>query len=148
MILLTVTGLFKERRPDKNAEYVRSFQRSLLIVPNNNGFCIRNELLHVNNASVLQEKCFMNPAQLAVNQMPVQPNMLPTNSMAVAPVVPGAPNDAVKMQMVQAMSQHSNMNIDWSRKCLEETSWDFNKAGLIFTELHQQNKIPPEAFVK
>ncbi|CAO1332196.1 unnamed protein product [Diamesa hyperborea] len=148
MILLTVTGLFKERRPDKNAEYVRSFQRSLVIVPNNNGFCIRNELLHINNASVLQEKCFMNPAQLQVNQMPVQPNMLPTNSMAVAPVVPGVPNDVIKMQMVQAMSQHSNMNIDWSRKCLEETNWDFNKAGLIFTELHQQNKIPPEAFVK
>lgn len=147
MILLTVTGLFKERRPDKNAEYVRSFQRSLVIVPNNNGFCIRNELLHINNASVLQEKCFMNPAQLNANQMPVQPNMLPTNSMAAGPV-PGAPNDVLKMQMVQAMSQHSNMNIDWSRKCLEETNWDFNKAGLIFTELHQQNKIPPEAFVK
>lgn len=151
MILLTVTGLFKERRPDKNAEYVRSFQRSLVIVPNNNGFCIRNELLHVNNASLQQEKCFMNPAQQQINQanqMPAQPNMLPTNSMAVAPNVPGVPNDAIKMQMVQAMSQHSNMNLDWSRKCLEETNWDFNKAGSIFTELHQQNKIPPEAFVK
>ena len=149
MILLTVTGLFKERRPDKNAEYVRSFQRSLVIVPNNNGFCIKNELLHINNASFLQEKSFMNPVQqqIVANQMPVQPNMIPSSSMAAAPAL-GVPNDAIKMQMIQAMSQHSNMNIDWSRKCLEETNWDFNKAGSIFTELHQQNKIPPEAFVK
>lgn len=33
-------------------------------------------------------------------------------------------------------------------RCLEETNWDFNRAGYTFTELHKQNKIPPEAFAK
>lgn len=33
-------------------------------------------------------------------------------------------------------------------RCLEETNWNFERAGYIFTELHKQNKIPPEAFEK
>lgn len=52
------------------------------------------------------------------------------------------------MQMVQQMSQQSNMNLEWSKKCLEETNWDFNRAIYVFGELQKQNKIPPEAFVK
>lgn len=60
----------------------------------------------------------------------------------------GQPDDATKMQMIQTMSQQSNMNLEWSRKCLEETQWDFPRAAHVFTELHKQNKIPAEAFVK
>lgn len=56
--------------------------------------------------------------------------------------------EATKMQMIQAMCQQSNMNPEWSRKCLEETSWDFQRAGFVFAELFKQNKIPPEAFSK
>jgi nuclear RNA export factor len=40
------------------------------------------------------------------------------------------------------------MNMEWSRKCLEETNWDFARAGFVFGELFKQNKIPPEAFAK
>lgn len=29
-----------------------------------------------------------------------------------------------------------------SRRCLEETNWDFQRAGFVFTELNKQNKIP------
>ena len=57
MIQLTVTGVFKERRANSSNENVRSFQRSLVIVPANNGFCIRNEVVHINNANSKQEKC-------------------------------------------------------------------------------------------
>lgn len=62
----------------------------------------------------------------------------------------GMPADpyARQMQMVQQMSQQSNMNMEWSKKCLEETNWDYNRAIYVFTELQKQNKIPQEAFLK
>ena len=140
MIVLTVTGLFKERNSNPKSEYVRIFQKTLVIVPNNGGFCIMNELLHINNASVFQTKNAFKAPIIA------QSTMTPTSQPQIAGS--SGPNEATKMQMIQTMSQQSNMNVDWSRKCLEETSWDFQRAGFVFSELFKQNKIPPEAFVK
>lgn len=139
MIVLTVTGLFKERNTNSKAEYVRTFQKTLVVVPNNGGFCIMNELMHINNASQIQSRnAFKTPI--------ITPAVMPTSPIQLQ--APGGPDDATKMQMIQAMSQQSNMNAEWSRKCLEETSWDFQRAGFVFSELFKQNKIPPEAFVK
>lgn len=145
MIVLTVTGLFKERSSDPKADYARIFQKTLVIVPNNGGFCIKNELLHINNASPLQaKKAFNVPCPATPSNSPAA-----STSNIQSPLTPvGAPDDSTKMRMIQAMSQQSNMNIEWSKKCLEETNWDYNRAGFVFAELFKQNKIPPEAFVK
>lgn len=147
MVVLTVSGLFKERDPNPKLEYVRCFQRTMVIVPNNGGFCIKNEMLHVNNASQTQSRNAFKAPIVASSQLSSQPMAAP---MPASPQViqPGAPNDATKMQMIQAMSQQSQMNAEWSRKCLEETSWDYQRAGFVFSELFKQGKIPPEAFVK
>lgn len=140
MIVLTVTGLFKERHSDPKLEFVRVFQKNLVIVPNNGGFCIRNELLHINNSSPSQARnafktsAIPQPAAVSVPAVPAQ--------------LPIQPDDATKARMVEAMSQQSNMNLDWSRKCLEETQWDYNRAGYVFQELFKANKIPQEAFRK
>lgn len=138
MIVLTVTGLFKERTP--NAEYARIFQKTMVVVPNNNGFCILNEMMHINNASQTQGR---NAFKAPISS-PQMPAAMPTSPQPQ----PGATDEAMKMQMIQAMSQQSNMNVEWSRKCLEETNWDFQRAGFVFSELFKQNKIPPEAFIK
>lgn len=105
-MLLTVTGLYRER--SKPTENICSFQRILVIVPSGSGFCIKNEMLHLNNATMVQIKTAfkMNP----------QPNPAPA-SIAAAPTAGPAPNDAArKMQMIQLMSQRSNMNLEWSEK--------------------------------
>lgn len=142
MIVLTVTGLFKERNADPKAEHARIFQKTLVIVPNNGGFCIKNEMLHINNASPAQSRnSFKLPA-------PVTPPSTPSTSIQQSPVPSVTPDDSTKMKMIQAMSQQSNMNMEWSKKCLEETNWDFTRAGFVFGELFKQNKIPPEAFAK
>lgn len=145
MIVLTVTGLFKERNLNSKAEYARTFQKTMVIVPNNGGFCIKNEMMHVNNASHSQAKNAFKTPIVAAPQQIAQPmtSVAPTTSQQ-----PGAPDEATKLQMVQMMSQQSNMNIEWSRKCLEETNWDYQRAGFVFGELFKQNKIPPEAFTK
>uniref|UniRef100_A0A023EVP0 Putative mrna export factor tap/mex67 n=1 Tax=Aedes albopictus TaxID=7160 RepID=A0A023EVP0_AEDAL len=148
LILLTVTGVFKERKVAVINEPYRSFQRSLVIVPSGSGFCIRNEMIHINNATRIQEdRAFKDPASSGF-QAPATAAPVATVPIPVAPVVPPVVDDNTKLQMVQAMAAHSNMNLEWSRKCLEETNWDFERAGFAFTELHKQNRIPPEAFVK
>ncbi|XP_063701665.1 nuclear RNA export factor 1-like [Culicoides brevitarsis] len=142
LIMLTVTGLFKEKKSGSSVEVVRSFQRSLVIVPCGGGFCIKNELMHINVATNRQEKSIFNapPANAApIQQMPVTP---------VANPLGAGMNDDTKQNMILAMSNQSGMNMEWSRKCLEETNWDFDRAGFIFGELNKQNKIPAEAFVK
>ncbi|XP_055638003.1 nuclear RNA export factor 1 [Toxorhynchites rutilus septentrionalis] len=157
LIQLTVTGVFKERKLAVTNEPMRSFQRTLVIVPSGGGFCIRNEMIHINNTTWLQkEKAFKDPASnigyqasstATASAAPV-PAGIPPAAVTVPAVHVGGPDDNTKLQMVQAMVAHSNMNVVWSRKCLEETNWNFERAGFAFAELRKQNRIPPEAFVK
>lgn len=153
MLVLTVTGVFREKRKGSTITNLRSFQRTLVVVPSGSGFCIRNEMLNINNPTPNQvEKAFKGPlAAASAPSTPVamatpHPGVVGVQSPVGVPVV--AVDDNVKLQMVQAMTASSNMNLEWSRKCLEETNWDFQRAGFIFAELHKQGKIPPEAFVK
>lgn len=44
---------------------------------------------------------------------PVQP--IVTSSSTIGSST-SAPDDATKLQMIQAMSQHSQMNLEWSKK--------------------------------
>lgn len=146
MVMLTVTGLFKERNSDPKMEFARTFQKTMVIVPNNGGFCIKNEMMHINNANPFQARvAFQTPAPSTSQMNPPTVQAVPTSPLQ-APA--GTPDDATKMQMIQAMSQQSRMNLEWSRKCLEETTWDFQRAFYVFGELFKQNKIPPEAFLK
>lgn len=140
-MVLTVTGLFKEKSSDLKSEFARIFQKTLVIVPNNGGFCIRNELLHINNANPSQNRnAFKAPAIVSSPTPQPQPQTATTSQQQ--------PDEATKMRMIQAMSQQSNMNLEWSRKCLEETTWNFDRAAFTFQELFKQNKIPAEAFAK
>lgn len=143
-----MTGVFKERKVAVINEPYRSFQRSLVIVPSGSGFCIRNEMIHINNTTRIQdEKAFKDPASNGFQASTSA--AVPVPAAVAAPSVPlGGPDDNTKLQMVQTMAAHSHMNLEWSRKCLEETNWDFDRAGFAFAELHKQNRIPPEAFVK
>ncbi|XP_002067487.4 nuclear RNA export factor 1 [Drosophila willistoni] len=199
MMVFTVTGLFKELTNDNDGPSstssmqpyeLRHFVRTFVVVPQNTGFCIRNETIFITNASQDQlreyKRSLHQPAPggsnaaggpLATGLTVVGGGPATTDNslrnrlnpggnevVAAAAILPpsagvgpnaatgsaGSPptDDATKMQMVQAMSAQSQMNLDWSRKCLEETNWDFNHAAFVFEKLFKENKIPPEAFVK
>ncbi|XP_055695542.1 nuclear RNA export factor 1 [Lutzomyia longipalpis] len=149
MILLTVTGLFREKRKNQS-QPLRSFQKCLLIVPSGGGFCIRNEMLHITDVTKDQTMGAFKPApvtetpQMHTPQAPIAP-VAPIQAM---PSTSHGVDDVTKMQMIQALVQSSNMNMEWSRKCLEENNWDYERAGYVFAEMNKQNKIPPEAFMK
>ncbi|XP_034119085.1 nuclear RNA export factor 1 isoform X2 [Drosophila nasuta] len=182
MMVFTVTGLFKEFTGDTDTSTfyeLRHFVRTFVLVPQNTGFCIRNETIFITSATPEQLREFKRsqhqpapgapmPSNVAVAaavgetslQNRLQQGQPPTAAVALLPpptipptatatsVNPAQLDDATKMQMVQQMSTQSQMNLDWSRKCLEETNWDFNYAGFVFEKLFKENKIPPEAFIK
>ncbi|KAM8720738.1 hypothetical protein ACLKA7_006730 [Drosophila subpalustris] len=201
MMVFTVTGLFKELTGDADsptpvsmqAYELRHFVRTFVVVPQNTGFCIRNETIFITSATSEQTREFKHSQhqtapgvisatsqQSAAVGVGVGDNSLQSRlqqgqqSVAAVALLPPPPNvasslnnpaaaaavavattvnssqlsDATKMQMVQNMSAQSQMNLDWSRKCLEETNWDFNHAAFVFEKLFKENKIPPEAFIK
>lgn len=51
MLVLTVTGMFKELRSGHKVPPIRYFFRTLIIVPAGAGFCILNEQVHISNAT-------------------------------------------------------------------------------------------------
>ncbi|XP_062141332.1 nuclear RNA export factor 1 isoform X2 [Drosophila sulfurigaster albostrigata] len=182
MMVFTVTGLFKEFTGDTDTSTtyeLRHFVRTFVLVPQNTGFCIRNETIFITSATPEQLRDFKRSQHQPAPGAPMTSNVAvaaavgetslqnrlqqgqpPTAAVALLPpptipptatatsVNPAQLDDATKMQMVQQMSTQSQMNLDWSRKCLEETNWDFNYAGFVFQKLFKENKIPPEAFIK
>lgn len=122
LILLTVTGIFREKNAastsSRSEPLLRSFHRSLVVVPVGSGFCIKNDMLHVNTLTSAQLKTAFKPiAPEPVTTGPIQQPVVPTPTSAVsAAAVTPAPDDTTKLQMIQAMSQLSHMNIEWSKK--------------------------------
>lgn len=163
MIVFTITGLFKEITGDPDSgtpismqSYeLRHFMRTFVVVPQNSGFCIRNETIFITSASTEQTREFKRsqhqPAPIAAGtvltpnssgavnvdtsslQNRLQQGHGPTGAVALLPspstqqsigatagpvaaVAAGAGTEAARMQMVQAMCAHSQMNVEWSRK--------------------------------
>lgn len=106
-MLLTVTGVYRERA--KQSENLCSFQRILVIVPSGSGFCIKNEMLHINNVTMAQIRTAFK-SKAVPTPAPIQPP-----PAAVSTSAPSSDN-ATKLQMIQLMSQRSNMNLEWSEK--------------------------------
>lgn len=88
---------------------------------------------------------------------PVMPGVVsPVMPDVSSPVMPGVASpvmlpvmdDLVRQRMVETLAAQSGMNLNWSRKCLDETQWNFERALWAFGELQKQGSIPAEAFIK
>lgn len=142
MMFITITGYFQEL--DKE-EPIRHFNRTFIIVPEGEGYCIRNEQLHISQ-----------PPEAQLKQLHQQLNQL--SNQQIPPVTPGSAevpkpmatelSDDIKQQMTMTLSQQTNMNPEWSLKCLQETQWNYNNALSAFQEFYKLGQIPSEAFTK
>lgn len=115
--MLTVTGIFREKQSRSTSvrNDLRSFHRSMVIVPMGSGFCIKNDILHVNQLTTAQVRTAFKPiAPVPPTTGPIQAPVVPTPTSALNTSQPL--NDTTKLQMIEAMSQFSQMNIEWSRK--------------------------------
>ena len=133
MLLINITGLFKEFQSSKeNKDIINYFSRTLTIVPVGTGYCILNEQLYISEASNAQKRDFMTDTiQPVENFVPQTPTIL---------------SDDLKQQMIIALSQQTNMNIQWSLKCLEEVQWNYENARIAFQNALGLGQIPLEAF--
>lgn len=129
-ILITTTGFFTEFCSEESKEFLRYFNRTFTLMPMGGGFCISNEQLHISNPTLKQEK----------KSDPALP--IPETSSVVTP------EPQVKEEMVVTLSKQTNMNVDFSLKCLEEMQWNFDNAYAAFQEALSTGRIPSEAFVK
>lgn len=73
-----------------------------------------------------------------------------TLKKAEAPVVPltnGNATQSDQLGLIQRVQVATKMNADYSRKCLEGSAWEYDKALAIFQNFQANGQIPPEAFL-
>ncbi|KAG0717844.1 Nuclear RNA export factor 1 [Chionoecetes opilio] len=132
LMVVVVNGVYSQVA-DRNPP-IRSFKRTLVIIPEGSGSCITNEQLYLTNATTDQvKKAFKESPAPATEPQPV----------AVAITSAEAQQ---KEAMAVKFSEASGMLPHYSLVCLEENGWDFEKAAAMFTQLKAENKIPAEYF--
>ncbi|KAK2589192.1 hypothetical protein KPH14_002004 [Odynerus spinipes] len=143
IMLITVTGLFKELNTKDEA--VRYFNRTFIIVPKGNGYCILNEQLHISHPTETQQKFVLNnPPETQIAENSSTPKTSNSNIETTGSQLP----EDVKQQMTLTLSQQTNMNLEWSLKCLQEVQWNYENALSAFQEFFKRGQIPSEAFTK
>ena len=116
-LVFTIHGVFLE----KKLNVLRGFSRVFVSVPESNSqFLIINDELHIRNVTDIQHTKFE---------------------------IKASSSDTEQQELVKRFSAQSKMNLQWSLECLVSNGWNFEQAGTKFTELNNQGKIPPEAFV-
>ncbi|KAL6254246.1 hypothetical protein P5V15_014910 [Pogonomyrmex californicus] len=153
MMFITLTGYFQEL--NKRDEPIRHFNRTFMIVPEGDGYCIRNEQLHISQPPEAQLKQLLRQH---LNQPLNDQQTQETLAMEVAEVAEVGevaevamtmePTEEIKQQMTITLSQQTTMNLEWSLKCLRETEWNYENALSAFQELYKCGQIPLEAFTK
>jgi len=144
MMFITITGYFQELEKD---EPIRYFNRTFIIVPEGEGYCIRNEQLHISQPPEAQLKQLHQQLNQLSNQQ-TQSEAPALGSAEVAKPMATELNDDIKRQMTITLSEQTNMNLEWSLKCLQETQWNYNNALSAFQEFYKLGQVPPEAFTK
>ncbi|PIK49770.1 putative nuclear RNA export factor 1 [Apostichopus japonicus] len=143
LVHFTVGGVLQEKERSKT---VIAFSRAFIVCAGQTGLVVLNDHLTYRQPSEQQKKAFNNPAPTPTHS-PVSA-AAPGPSPVVSPVAPAVPDTTVKQQMVQQFIKDSGMNSSFSERCLEENGWDYPTAGAVFTNLKNEGKIPPEAFVQ
>ncbi|XP_012234855.1 nuclear RNA export factor 1 [Linepithema humile] len=149
MMFITITGYFQEINTKEQP--IRHFNRTFVIVPEGSGYCICNEQLHISQPSETQLKQLHQ--QLNSTQLPQTQSQAPALLEQQLPTETAKPmaselNENIKQQMTVTLSQQTNMNLEWSLKCLQETNWNYDNALSAFQEFFKRGQIPPEAFAK
>lgn len=132
--VITVTGVFREATKSLlDSERILGFNRTFVLAAASNGeYTIINEQLHVSNATTAQQQRAFKIVRVA------RPSHL---------TIEPAQNPKEKNDMAEALKTITNLNLEWSKKCLDECKYDLKKALMLFVDLYKVDKIPDEAFV-
>jgi len=152
---VTITGYFQEVEKGCNKEEpIRYFNCTYIIVPVGSGYCIRNQQLHISHPfetelqQLKQLNCEKTEQFQASTSASTLPSDMPTETAQAKLTTSSELSEDIKQQMTLTLSQQTNMNIEWSLKCLQETEWNYNNAIFAFQEFFKRDQIPQEAFIK
>ncbi|XP_018376898.1 PREDICTED: nuclear RNA export factor 1-like isoform X2 [Trachymyrmex cornetzi] len=143
MMFITITGYVQ--LDNKEEPIIYYFNRTFIIVPKDEGYCIQNEQLHISQLPESQ----LTKLHQQLNQLENQQIQLETpalSSVEVTNFVATEPSDEMKQQMTLTLSQQTNMNLEWSLKCLQDTQWNYDNAVSAF--ILNREQIPSQAFTK
>ncbi|CAF1369398.1 unnamed protein product [Adineta steineri] len=136
--IFTVNGLYRELDQGPS-EPIRSFQRTFTCLQTPSGVLIIADHIMIINATDAQVS---NMARA-----PPPPSISTTQTMeSQSSSIPSVVDPQI--QLVQKFSQQSGMNIEFSKICLAENEWNYDKAAQKFQECQRMNLIPPDAFKK
>ncbi|XP_036141091.1 nuclear RNA export factor 1 isoform X2 [Monomorium pharaonis] len=145
MIFITITGYFQEL--DNKNEPIHYFNRTFIIVSEGEGYRIRNEQLHIDQTPETQSKQLHQRLSQLINQQ-AQLATQALRSIEEAKPMATELNDDIRQQMTMTLSQQTNMNLEWSFKCLQELQWNYCNAFSAFQKYFAHGQVPSEAFIK
>uniref|UniRef100_A0A671DT42 Nuclear RNA export factor 2 n=1 Tax=Rhinolophus ferrumequinum TaxID=59479 RepID=A0A671DT42_RHIFE len=128
MLFFSVNGEFKEVE-GKSQGSVRAFTRTFIAIPASSSgiFIVNDELFVRDTIPKKTQSTFAIPVR-----MPVYRSLLTLSRE--------------QRDMVLAFSTQSGMKLLWSQKCLQDSQWNYTRAGQIFIMLKTNGQIPAEAF--
>jgi len=142
-MFITITGYVQ--LDNKEEPIIYYFNRTFIIVPKDEGYCIQNEQLHISQLPESQlTKLYQQLNQLENQQ--IQSETPALSSVEVTNFVATESSDEMKQQMTLMLSQQTNMNLEWSLKCLQDTQWNYDNAISAF--ILNREQIPSQAFTK
>ncbi|XP_059472697.1 nuclear RNA export factor 1-like [Neocloeon triangulifer] len=137
-IKISVTGLFRE--PHNNFASVRFFKRNFVLQYFNKVYLILNDMMFITNCTSEQAVS----AFRVKHPEPADPlDLHLTTRSTHIPL-----SNEQKVKMVEKISDITNMNQEWGRRCLEDVQYDLRNALVYFQKHYEEKSIPSEAFLK
>uniref|UniRef100_A0A0K0G0N4 Nuclear RNA export factor 2 (inferred by orthology to a D. melanogaster protein) n=1 Tax=Strongyloides venezuelensis TaxID=75913 RepID=A0A0K0G0N4_STRVS len=163
IVTFTLQGMFNDGEQyfssSRSISSLKYFTRSFVCLPRGGtALSIISDILTVHpidseSASKYESYCVRlkneQPAfdtSAAVNDLTANLGNTSTNNPTTTTPVVNTCDPEIREAMVKSFMEQSGMNEVWSRRCLEESDWNYSLAGDRFLSL--KNDIPAEAFAK
>ena len=140
--MITVHGEFDEvERDSGQTTKKRSFDRMFIVGPGGpSGVRVVNDMLTVRAYGGAQA---FDPDHMESWTMPAQ---AAATTIDIAPQLPAGLSVEMAEQMVVELQKQTSMTIAYSKDCLDQVGWDFQKALEAFANV--KGNLPADAFVK
>ena len=145
-LIIIVQGQFEEADVAANLHGTRTFSRTFVLGPskpnNPHPFRVISDQLTLHKWTPAPEA---TPTSAAASQQIAIPVGAGVTSPAL-PVQVGVPDDALRAQLIQELSNRTGMTAQYSELCLSgSANWNFDAALQNFEE--QKSNLPPTAFI-
>lgn len=134
-IMISVHGEFEEA-PNS---FIRSFDRSLILVPGPNGMIVSSDMLTLRPYSGFdawkESQAQAPPAQPAPQ---IVNNNVPDALKQLGPE---------QQQVVQHLMQETRLNAEFALMCAQQAQFNYQQALELFQQSQASNSIPPNAFL-